>query len=320
MASTSLNALHTFLTVARRRSFAAAASELGISASALSQAVRQLEERLGVTLLARTTRSVALTAAGRQLLEQAGPGVNQALAALKTAAVQPGEVTGTLRLNVPAISLRLVTGRLVAAFAERHPRVEVELVVENRMVDIVAEGFDAGIRLEEFLERDMVAVRLSREFRWVVVGAPAYLERRGTPERPRDLLAHDCIGYRSANTGAIYPWELERGKKEWRVPVRGTLVTNDERVPAAMAEAGLGLAYAMEPDVAEQVARGALRLVLEDYAATVPGFFLYFPARAQVSPAMRAFLDVARALGEPEMPTPATVASRASARPGPARR
>src|SRR5258706_5611291 len=148
MASTSLNALHTCLTVARRRSFAAAASELGISASALSQAVRQLEERLGVTLLARTTRSVALTAAGRQLLEQAGPGVNQALAALKTAAVQPGEITGTVRLNVPAISLRLVAGRLVAAFAERHPRVEVELVVENRMVDIVAEGFDAGIRLE----------------------------------------------------------------------------------------------------------------------------------------------------------------------------
>jgi DNA-binding transcriptional LysR family regulator len=316
VASTALNALHTFLTVARRRSFAAAASELGISASALSQAVRQLEERLGVTLLARTTRSVALTAAGRQLLEQAGPGVNQALAALKTAAVQPGEVTGTLRLNVPSISLRLVTGRLVAAFAERHPRVEIDVVVENRMVDIVAEGFDAGIRLEEFLERDMVAVRLSRELRWVVVGAPSYLARRGTPERPRDLLAHDCIGYRSSNTGAIYPWELERGKKDWRVPVRGTLVTNDERFPLAMAEAGMGLAYVMELDAVEQLERGTLRLVLEDYAATAPGFFLYFPGRAQVSPALRAFLDVARALGEASLPA----APGRGARPAPARR
>jgi DNA-binding transcriptional LysR family regulator len=312
MALTPLNALHTFLTVARRRSFAAAAAELGISPSALSQSVRQLEERLSITLLTRTTRSVALTAAGRQLLEQAGPGVNQALAALKDAAVQPGEIAGSVRLSIPAIALPFVTTPLVSTFASRHPRVEVELQVENRMVDIVAEGYDAGVRLEEFLDRDMVAVRLTAPFRFVVVGAPAYLARRGTPERPQDLLHHDCIGYRSPNTGAIYPWELERGKKEWRVPVRGSLSTNDDRVRIALTEAGLGLSYGLEPEYATRLARGSLRLVLEDYAATVPGFFLYFPGRAQVSPAFRAFIDVARELSGTKP------ASRA--RPAPARR
>jgi DNA-binding transcriptional LysR family regulator len=225
---------------------------------------------------------------------------------------------------VPAIALEMVAVPLVAAFAARHPRAEIELMVENRMVDIVAEGFDAGIRPEEFLERDMVAVRLSRAFRWVVVGAPGYLERRGAPARPTDLLGHACIGYRSPNTGSIYAWELERGKKKYRVPVHGTLVTNDERVAVQLAEVGHGLAYVMEPLVAAQLERGTLRLVLEDYAAEVPGFFLYFPGRAQVSPAMRAFLDVARELAEAARGAAVTASAGAAgprdARPGPGRR
>ncbi|PTL82397.1 LysR family transcriptional regulator [Vitiosangium sp. GDMCC 1.1324] len=294
MAFTPLNALNAFLAVARRRSFAAAASELRISPSALSQSVRQLEARLGVPLLSRTTRSVALTEAGRLLFEQAGPAVNQALEAMKAAAARTGEVTGKVRLTVPEIAVPLVITPVLPRFHARYPRVEVDIQVENRRADIVAEGFDAGIRLEEFLERDMVHVRLTEAFRFVVVGAPSYLERRGTPEKPKDLLAHDCICYRSPTTGALYPWEFERGKKSWRVPVSGSIAANTETIMVAMAEAGLGLTYAFEPSVLPQLKHGSLRLVLEPYAALVPGFFLYFPSRAQVSPAFRAFMDTAR--------------------------
>ncbi|WP_426755934.1 LysR family transcriptional regulator [Myxococcus sp. Y35] len=295
MAFTPLNALNAFLAVGRHRSFAAAAKELGVSGSALSQSVRQLEARLGVALLTRTTRSVALTDAGRRLMEAAGPSVEQALQALKTATARPGEVTGTLRLTVPTVSVSPIVTPILTRFHQRHPRVEVDLRVENRLVDIVAEGLDAGIRMSETLERDMVQVRLSDGgFRFVVVGAPAYLKRRGTPERPKDLLHHDCLCIRSPTTGAIYQWELERGQRSWRVPVRGPIISADFQPLRELAEAGLGLAYAFEPDVKPQLERGTLRTVLEPYAARVEGFFLYFPSRAQVSPPLRAFVEVAR--------------------------
>src|SRR3989441_4310615 len=263
MAFTPLNSLNEFLAVARRRSFAAAAADLEISPSALSQAVRQLEAKLGVTLLSRTTRSVALTAAGRRLFEQAGPAMGQALEALKTASAQPGEVTGQIRLTVPTTAMAFVIAPVLPRFLSKHPKVEVEVQVDNRLVDIVAEGFDAGVRLEEFLERDMVHVRLTEPFRFVVVGAPSYLQRRGTPDEPRDLLAHDCINIRSPTTGAMYVWELERGKKSWRVPVRGPMITSDDHLMIAMAEAGVGLAYLPEPAVSARLKRGRLRLVLE---------------------------------------------------------
>ncbi|WP_434417884.1 LysR family transcriptional regulator [Nannocystis pusilla] len=294
MSFTPLNALNAFLAVARHKSFAAAAKELTISPSALSQSVRQLEERLGVALLSRTTRSVALTEAGRRLFEQAGPGVEQALEALKSASAQADEVTGRVRLTVPAIAVPFVITPVLPRFVASHPKVEVEVQVENLRRDIVAEGFDAGVRLEEFIERDMVQVRLTQPSRFVVAGAPAYLKRRGAPESPKDLLAHECITYRSSTTRALYAWELERGKKSWRIPVQGCVTTNDERVMFAMAEAGLGLIYAFEPTILPQLRRGSLRLVLEPFAAAVPGLFLYFPSRAQVSPALRAFIDTAR--------------------------
>lgn len=293
MAFTPLNALNQFLEVARRRSFSAAAKELGISSSALSQSVRQLEARLGVTLLSRTTRSVALTEAGRRLFEQASPAVNQALEAMKNTSSQRGTVTGKVRLTVPDIAVLPVITPLVPRFAERYPEVEVEIQVDNQRIDIVAEGFDGGIRLEEFLERDMVHVRLTEASRFIVVGAPSYLERRGVPRRPKDLLTHDCICYRFG-TGASYAWELEQGKKTWRVPVRGPFTCNNERLMITMAQEGLGLLYAFEPSVAAQLKLGTLRLVLEPYAAHVPGLFLFFPSRTQVSPAFRAFLDTAR--------------------------
>jgi DNA-binding transcriptional LysR family regulator len=294
MAFTPLNALNAFLVVARHRSFAAAARHLGVSTSALSQSVRQLEGRLGVALLSRTSRNVALTDAGQRLLEHSGAAVDQALEALKTVSARPGEVTGRVRLSVPTLAVPLILDRLIPRFVERHPRVEVDVQVENRFVNVIAEGLDAGIRLSEAIERDMVQVRLTPPGRFVVAASPDYLERQGTPRKPEDLLQHDCIGIRSASDAARYAWELERGRKTWRVPVQGRVATNDPDLMIRLAASGVGLTYAFEPQIAEELASGRLRLVLEPYAAAVPGFFLYFPSRAQVSAALRAFVSVAR--------------------------
>ncbi|MDC3956491.1 LysR family transcriptional regulator [Polyangium jinanense] len=288
--------LQAFLAVARLQSFSSAARELGVSRSAVSQAVRQLEEQLRVVLLARTTRSVSLTDAGRRLVESAGPAMRQALAALTEVSAQPGETVGRVRLSVPRAAVPFIIAPLVPTFRARHPRIEVEVVLENRFVDIVAEGYDAGVRLTEAIERDMVQVRLTDAFRFVVVGAPSYLARHGTPQRPEDLLRHECITFRMQTTGALYAWELERGRRNWRVPVRGGVVTNESELGVAMAEEGLGLAYAFEPMVMEQLRTGRLERVLEPYAPKVPGFFLYYPSRAQCSPALRLFVDVAKEL------------------------
>jgi DNA-binding transcriptional LysR family regulator len=294
MASTPLNALNAFLAVGRQRSFTVAAASLGISPSALSQSIRQLEARLGVPLLTRTTRSVSLTDAGQRLLESAGPAVDQALAALKTAVARPGELTGRVRLSVPGFAVDAFLMPILQRFMALHPQVQVEVRVEDYFVDIVEQQLDAGIRLSETIQRDMVQVRLSKGFRFVVAGSPAYLKRRGTPQHPQDLLKHDCLSYRLSSTGTLYTWELERGKKQWRIPVPGTFISNNPGVLHGMAEAGLGLTYTSEPAVEPYLKRGTLRLVLEPYAAQADGFFLYFPSRSQVSPAFRAFVDVAR--------------------------
>ncbi|MFP2906739.1 LysR family transcriptional regulator [Pyxidicoccus sp. 3LFB2] len=293
--------LQMFLAVARLRSFRGAARELGVSSPAVSQAVRLLEEQLRVVLLTRTTRSVALTDAGRRLVEEAGPGFGQVLAALTTVAAQPGETVGRLRLSAPAMAVPFVIAPVLPAFRARHPRVEVEVVVEDRFVDIVAEGYDAGVRLTEAIERDMVQVRLTDAFRFVVVGAPSYLERHGTPQKPEDLLRHECISFRAQTSGALYAWELERGRRTWRVPVRGGTVTNDGQLMLSMAQAGAGLMYTLEPAVQEQLRSGRLVRVLEAYAPTVPGFFLYFPSRAQRSGPLRLFIDTAKELAAKRM-------------------
>lgn len=286
--------LQTFLVVARLKSFSAAARELGVSPAAVSQSVRQLEEQLRVVLFTRTTRSMALTDAGRRLLEGAGPGLSQALASLQEVSAQPGEAVGRLKLTVPEVAVPYVITPVLPAFRARHPRVEVEVVVENRFVDIVAEGYDAGVRLHEALERDMVQVRLTDTFRFVIVASPSYLKRHGTPQRPEDLLRHECFTIRIPSTGALYAWELERGRRNWRVPVHGHVLTNNRELTQALVEQGLGLAYAFEPAVEEPLRTGRLVRVLEEYAPTVPGFFLYFPSRAQRSGPLRLFIEVAR--------------------------
>jgi DNA-binding transcriptional LysR family regulator len=288
--------LQAFLTVARLRSFSSAARELGVSRSAVSQSVRQLEEQLRVVLLARTTRSVSLTEPGRRLVDSAGPSMGQLRTALSEVSAQPGEAVGRLRLSAPRAALPFVIDPVLPTFRERYPRVEVEVVVEERFVDIVADGYDAGVRLSEAIERDMVQVRLTDAFRFVVVGAPAYLARRGAPSRPEDLLRHECITFRSQTTGALYAWEFERGRRSWRVPVRGGVVTSDTQLSTSLAERGMGLAYTLEPMVAESRREGRLQLVLERFAPTVPGFFLYFPSVARRSTPLRLFTETAKEL------------------------
>ncbi|MCP3102667.1 LysR family transcriptional regulator [Myxococcus sp. K15C18031901] len=292
--------LQVFLAVARLRSFSGAARELGVTTPAVSHAVRQLEKQLGVVLLTRTTRSVSLTDTGRRVVEGVGPALGQVSTTLTEVSARPGEPVGKLRLSVPRRAVPYVITPVLPTFRERHPRIEVEVVIEDRFVDIVAEGYDAGVRLTEAIERDMVRVRLSDPFRFVVVGAPEYLARHGLPRRPEDLLDHECITFRMLSTGALYAWELERGRRTWRVPVRGGVVTNDNGLSVTLAEQGLGLAYALEPVVEARLRDGRLQRVLEDYAPTVPGFFLYYPSRAQRSVPLRLFVEAARELAAKE--------------------
>lgn len=291
-----LSQLHIFLTVARHRSFSAAARELGVSTSAVSQAVKQLEEQLRVVLLTRTTRSVLPTDAGRRLLEGAGPALKQAVDALTEVSAKRGEVVGRVKLSVGHLAVPLVIAPVLPVFRARYPRIDVEVIVEERLVDIVGEGYDAGVRLAEAIDRDMVQVPLTDKFRFVVVGSPAYLAKHGVPRRPEDLLQHECVGYRASTTGALYAWELERGRRHWRVAVRGGVVTNDPQLCIAMAEQGIGLAYTFEAPIAEQLRSGRLKIVLEAYAPTVPGLFLCYPSRAQSSPALRLFVEVVKEL------------------------
>ncbi len=288
--------IHVFLAVARQRSFTSAARELGVSPSAVSQAIKQLEEGLHVVLFTRTTRSVALTDAGKRLAEAAAPALGQIHAAVADISARPGELAGKVKLSVPRAAVPYVVEPVIPEFHERHPKVEVEVVVEERLVDLVRDGYDAGVRLSEAIERDMVQVRLTDAFRFIVVGAPSYFARRAPPQKPEDLLEHDCIGFRSQTTGALFNWELERGRRNWRVPVRGGVITNDTNLRVALALRGMGLAYVAEPAVAEHLRKHRLQLVLEAYAPTVPGFFLYFPSRSQSSPALRAFVDTAKEL------------------------
>lgn len=288
--------LQAFLAVARAKSFTGAARELGVSRSAVSQSVRQLEERLHVVLVQRTTRSVALTDAGQRLVEGVGPALAQTAAALAEVAAKPGEVVGRLRLSVPRAAVPLVIEPVLPTFRANHPRIEVEVVLDDRFVDIVAGSFDAGVRLIESIERDMAQLRLTEPFRFVVVGAPEYFARHGRPQRPEDLLEHECITFRSPTNEALYAWELERGRKSWRVPVRGGVVTNDGLLCGAMAKLGLGLAYVPEIGVRDELRRGELEIVLKSYAPLVPGYFLYFPSRAQRSASLRLFVETAKKL------------------------
>lgn len=289
-----LRSAAAFAAVAEHGSFSRAARALGITPSALSQSVRGLEDRLGVVLLVRTTRSVGLTEAGRRLYERIGPALREAADAVEEARGSAEVVQGTLRLSLGHLTVAMVVEPLLAILLERHPRLSVELDVDDSFVDIVARGFDAGIRLSEAIDADLTHARLTPPFRLVIAAAPSYLAKRRRPTKPRDLLDHDCINFRMPSTGAFYAWELEKNGREQQIAVRGRVACNDGSTMLMAARQGLGLVYVHEPAIAADVARGDLELVLEDWAPAVPGFFLYYPRRAGVQPKLRAFLDVAR--------------------------
>lgn len=291
----SLAALSVFVAVAERRSFRAAAAALGVSPSAVSQAVARLERDVGTALLVRTTRSVNVTEAGARLAQRAGAALGTALAAIASAAGEDvAPAWGPLRLNVPRLACQAALPGLVAAFTRAHPSARVEVRVDDRNVDIVREGFDAGIRLREAVERDMVTARISPAFRFVVVGSKRYLARRGRPKHPRELVEHDCVVWRSPTTNEVWRWEFESRGKTIDVAVDGPVSTNDEDMLVAAAREGLGLAYVAEPSVRADLAAQKLEALLEPFCPEVPGLFLYYPRAARNVPKLAAFVACAR--------------------------
>ncbi len=285
-----LDDLAAFATVARVRSFTRAAAELGLSPSALSHAMKALETRLGVRLLARTTRSVAPTAAGELLLRSVDPALTQVADGLAALADWRDAPSGTIRLTTFGYAARTILAPRLPDFLRDHPDIAVEVIVEDRLIDLIAGGFDAGIRLGETVQRDMVAVPVGPSLRTVVVGTPGYFAQHGMPRTPDDLADHVCINYRLLGGGGLLPWEFCIDGRDVRMRVSGQLIVNDEVLAGAAMRAGAGLGYVMEHDVADEIADGRLVQVLSDHCTPYPGCHLYYPDR-RVSPALRVLID-----------------------------
>ena len=286
--------LQAFAAVAEARSFRQGAARLGVSPSALSHAVRSLEGRLGVRLLHRTTRSVAPTEAGARILATLAPALLDIRHAVDDAVSQASTPQGRLRLSTPRVPARLVLGPLVEGFLRAHPRMVVELVCDDALVDIVAEGFDAGVRFGESLQADMVALPLGAPQRFIVVAAPAYVAEHGAPATPDDLAQHRCIGLRFAS-GRRYAWQLGRGAEALQLQVAGPLTVNDDMLTLQAAEAGLGLAYVYAAQAAPALAAGRLVPVLADWAPPAEPLYLYYPSRRLQPAGLQAFIDWVRA-------------------------
>jgi DNA-binding transcriptional LysR family regulator len=285
-----LDGVEAFLSVARHRSFRRAAAELGVTPSAISQAVRALEGRLGATLFLRTTRSVGLTEAGERFLSRAKPAFEELVAASEAARELGQRPTGLLRLTVPRAVVPILLEPLIASFTQAYPEVEVEIAASKELVDLAAEGFDAGIRLGQFIAADMVAVRLTPPFPFLVVGSPGYLSRRKRPERIADLRGHACLRMRRSD-GSMAPWPFMDGNKAVEAIVSGPLVAHDYPTLLGAAIQGVGLAQVPAPLARAAIADGRLEALLTRYAVTTPGVFLYYPNKRQVLPKLRAFID-----------------------------
>src|SRR5437879_912178 len=285
-----LDGVEAFLSVAEHRSFRKAAAELGVTPSAISQAVRALETRVGAALFIRTTRSVGLTEAGERFLSRAKPAFEELVAASVVARDLGQRPAGLLRLTVPRVLVPILLEPLIASFCQAYPEVEVEIAANPDLVDIAAEGFDAGIRLGQFIEADMIAVRLTPSFPLAVVASPDYLRRRQRPERIDDLRRHACLRMRRSN-GSIAPWSFVNGNKPVEAIVSGPLIASDMPTILGAAVEGLGLAQVPKPIAASLVRAGKLVHVLEPFAPMAPGVFLYYPSRHQMMPKLRAFVD-----------------------------
>src|ERR1700742_2615024 len=285
-----LDGVEAFLSVALHRSFSKAAADLGVSPSAISQAIRTLEARIGAALFIRTTRSVGLTEAGERFISRAKPAFEELVAASEDARDLGQRPAGLLRLTVPRAVVPILLEPLIASFCQAYPEVEVEIVASANLVDIAAEGFDAGIRLGQFVEADMVAVRLTPSFPLAVVGSPGYLRRRQRPERIDDLRQHACLRVRHSN-GSIAPWSFVKDNQAVEVIVSGPFIANDVPTLLGAAVEGLGLAQVPGPIAAGAVKAGQLVRVLEPFAPMTPGVFLYYPGHRQIMPKLRAFID-----------------------------
>ena len=285
-----LDGVEAFLSVAQHRSFRRAAAELGVTPSAISQAVRALEARVGAALFIRTTRSVGLTEAGERFLLRAKPAFEELVAASEVARDLGQRPAGRLRLTVPRAVVSHLLERLIASFCQAYPEVEVEIAASPDMVDIAAGGFDAGIRLGQFIEADMIAVRLTPSHLLTVVGSPDYLRRRQRPELIDDLRQHTCLRMRRSN-GSIAPWSFVNGNEAIEVIVSGSFIANDIPTMLGAAVEGMGLAQVPEPIAAGAVKAGKLVRVLEPFATMAPGVFLYYPGSRQMMPKLRAFVD-----------------------------
>lgn len=290
----SLDGVDVFLRVAARRSFTAAAADLGVSPSAVSQSIRALEARIGVPLLMRTTRSVGLTQAGEVFLEHAAPaftGLGEAYEAARTLGDRPA---GRLRINLMRAVIEPLFEPILAGFCESYPDIELEICAEDGLVDLIAGGFDAGVRLGEMLQADMVAVRLSDPFRFAVAGTPAYFDRYGRPQTPAELRDHRCVRIR-LQSGGFMPWTFLDGNRLVEIPVSGPVIVNDFSAFHLAMRSGIALGYIAEPTIAKAVSDGQFEIVLAECAASSGGLFLYYPSRRQVMPKLRAFIDYVRA-------------------------
>ncbi len=286
--------LAAFAVVAEERSFTRAAARLGVSPSALSHTMRRLEERLRIKLLARSTRSVSTTEAGERLLARLGPALGEISGAVEELGQLLERPSGQIRISASRGAARMVLAPALPRFIGRYPDIVVEVLIEPAFTDIVARRFDAGIRLGESLEKDVVAVPVTGPLRMAVVGAPHYFAKHSAPATPRNLRMHRCINFRLPAAGTIYKWEFEQGRHSVEVGVDGPLVFDDEDMVIDAALAGVGLAYVIEDQVASLLQAGALTRVLEDWCAPFPGFFLYYPGRRQLSPALAALIDAIR--------------------------
>jgi DNA-binding transcriptional LysR family regulator len=286
-----LNAMAVFATVAEAKGFRAAGERLGVSASAVSQALRRLEERLGVVLVQRTTRSVHLTAAGERLYASVRPALEEVRGAIAAVAKLGDAPRGTLRLHVSTAADPLLSGPVLADFLAAHPHLDLDVSVSDAPIDIVAAGYDAGIQLGEVIDRDMIAVPVTGDIRLAVVGAPSYFARHPKPEHPRDLVHHDCVNWHASPEAPPYRWEFTEDGRDFAVAVRARVLTTDPALLHRLARAGVGLTMMYEGQVRAAIERGELVPVLEEFSTPFPGFYLYYPQRQHASPALRALVE-----------------------------
>jgi DNA-binding transcriptional LysR family regulator len=294
MRSNDFGELAAFVAVADHRNFSKAAVALGVSASTMSQTIRALEDRLGVRLLNRTTRSVALTDAGDRLLQQIHPALEEIGNAVESLTALSDTPAGVLHLAVGSLAVKMIIDPILASFRAAYPDITLDIAIDDSQLDIVDAHFDAGIRVGSRIERDMIAVRLTPDSRLIAVASPAYLAAHGRPERPEDLRAHDCNRFR-ATTGAVPKWEFARGSEKIEIAVEGSLITNDLDHVVRAALNGLGISYMLEEYMAPHIAAGRLVPVLEEWSLPFAGYHLFYPSRRQVPPKLRAFITFLQA-------------------------